>query len=168
MRIVVKAAFGAVMLLETAGILYPPAAHSQVVANKRIFTCTPTRVWDGDGPIWCAEGARVRLAGIASREIDSSCRRGHPCPRASGIAARDHLVRLLGGSRGRSREGHILVSGPELRCIPHGTTYDRQAALCGGPLTGELNCEMVRSRLALAWPGRGRPRVCTKRREFLF
>jgi endonuclease YncB( thermonuclease family) len=31
------------------------------------FTCTPVRVWDGDGPIWCAEGPKVRLAGIAAR-----------------------------------------------------------------------------------------------------
>jgi endonuclease YncB( thermonuclease family) len=36
------------------------------------FTCTPTRVWDGHGPIWCAEGPRIRLAGIAASEIDET------------------------------------------------------------------------------------------------
>ena len=35
------------------------------------FTCTPTAVYDGDGPIWCAEGPRIRLAGIAAREMDA-------------------------------------------------------------------------------------------------
>lgn len=47
------------------------------------------RVWDGDGPIWCAQGLRVRLAWIAARDIDGTCPRGHPDPKASGIAARD-------------------------------------------------------------------------------
>ena len=40
------------------------------------FTCTPTAVWDGDGPIWCAEGPKVRLAGISAREIDGTCTAG--------------------------------------------------------------------------------------------
>ena len=34
-----------------------------VVPAGEEFTCTPTRVWDGDGPVWCAEGPRIRLAG---------------------------------------------------------------------------------------------------------
>lgn len=66
-----------------------------VVPSGQAFICTPVRVWDGDGPVWCREGPRIRLAGIAAREIDGSCRKGHPCPRASGIAARDALVRAL-------------------------------------------------------------------------
>lgn len=156
-----------VLALSTA-IFAPQPAGGQAAADLQAFTCTPTRVWDGDGPIWCAEGPRVRLASISAREINGSCRRGHPCPKASGTAARDYPVRLLGGGRGRSREGHTLVAGPQLRCFASGSTYDRTAALCGGPLTGELNCEMVRSGLALAWPGRGRPRICANARRFLF
>ena len=58
------------------------------------FDCTPTAVWDGDGPIWCAEGPHIRLSGIAAREMDGTCRPGHPCPAANPIAARDHLVAL--------------------------------------------------------------------------
>lgn len=27
-----------------------------VVPAGEIFTCTPVSVWDGDGPVWCAEG----------------------------------------------------------------------------------------------------------------
>jgi endonuclease YncB( thermonuclease family) len=115
------------------------------------FTCTPVRVWDGDGPIWCAEGQRVRLVGIAARELDGSCRPGHPCPAASGVAARDHLVRLLGGARGRSREGHILVRGPRLSCRSHGRTYGREAARCSAPRIGDLSEAMIRSNLAARW-----------------
>jgi endonuclease YncB( thermonuclease family) len=80
-----------------------------IIAAGQSFTCTPIRVWDGDGPIWCAEGPRIRLAGIASREIDGTCRRNQPCPRVSATASRDYLVRLVGRPLGRSREGHILV-----------------------------------------------------------
>ncbi|WP_298815064.1 hypothetical protein [uncultured Sphingomonas sp.] len=51
-------------------------AAVQVVAAGQNFRCTPTRVWDGDGPVWCAEGPRLRIAGIAAREADGRCRRG--------------------------------------------------------------------------------------------
>ncbi len=48
---------------------------TQVSAGAR-FSCTPIKVYDGDGPIWCAEGLRVRLAGIAAREMSGECRPG--------------------------------------------------------------------------------------------
>ena len=85
---------------------------STIVSAGQSFECTPTRVWDGDGPIWCAEGPRVRLSGIAAREMDGTCSTGHPCPKASAEEARDALVSLVGKPSGRSREGHVLVSGP--------------------------------------------------------
>lgn len=31
-------------------------AMAQVIAAGVTFSCTPQAVWDGDGPIWCAEG----------------------------------------------------------------------------------------------------------------
>ncbi|MFP5396240.1 MAG: hypothetical protein ACLGHF_08770, partial [Alphaproteobacteria bacterium] len=60
-------------------------AAATVIPDGEVFECTPTRVWDGDGPIWCAEGPRIRLAGIATREMDETCRDGHPCPDVKGI-----------------------------------------------------------------------------------
>jgi endonuclease YncB( thermonuclease family) len=53
-------------------MLFLLAAISIVPAGQT-FQCTPTRVWDGDGPIWCGEGPRIRLSGIAAREMDGSC-----------------------------------------------------------------------------------------------
>lgn len=76
---------------------------ANIVAAGVSFSCTPTRVWDGDGPIWCAEGPRVRVAGIAARESDDSCRSNQPCPSMSAKDSRDGLVRLLGGARGTAR-----------------------------------------------------------------
>ena len=49
---------------------------SSIVAAGQTFTCTATHVWDGDGPMWCAEGPKIRLAGIAARDIDETCKRG--------------------------------------------------------------------------------------------
>ncbi|MFK3890800.1 thermonuclease family protein [Sphingomonas sp. NPDC079357] len=123
-----------------------------VVPSGQSFICTPVRVWDGDGPIWCREGPRIRLAGIAAREIDGSCRRGHPCPRASGIAARDTLVRLLGGARGRTGTGHILVAGPRLRCRSNGNAKgNRTGAWCTAPVIGDISCAMLATGVVLRW-----------------
>lgn len=36
------------------------AAAAIVVPSGVPFTCTPVRVWDGDGPVWCKEGPRGR------------------------------------------------------------------------------------------------------------
>jgi endonuclease YncB( thermonuclease family) len=129
------------------------------VASGTTFTCTPTRVWDGDGPIWCAEGPKIRLAGIAAREIDGTCRPHHPCPRTSGTKSRDALVALLGTSRGQSREGHILVAAKPLSCVSHGSGKgDRTAALCRTAGGVDLSCAMIRGGYALRWeqydPGR--------------
>ncbi|MBB4152922.1 endonuclease YncB(thermonuclease family) [Sphingomonas jinjuensis] len=126
------------------------------------ITCTPTRVWDGDGPIWCAEGPRIRLAGIAAREIDGRCRRRQPCPKASGIEARDRLVAMLGGGRGRTADGHVLVAGPRLRCRPAGPmSYRRVVAWCQAP-TGDLSCAQLRAGVALRWRSYHGLEVCRR------
>jgi len=123
-----------------------------IVTAGTSFTCTPTRVSDGDGPIWCAEGPKIRLAGIAAREIGGECKRGHPCPRASGTAARDALVKLVGKPHGRSREGHVLVSGKPLRCVSHGSGKgERTAAMCSTSAGIDLSCAMIRGGFALRW-----------------
>jgi endonuclease YncB( thermonuclease family) len=123
-----------------------------VVPAGEEFTCTPTRVWDGDGPVWCKEGPRIRLAGIAAREIDDSCRPNQPCPTASGAEARDALVNLIGTPTGRSIEGHVLVTGPAMRCVSAGNGVGvRTAAWCVSPLAGDVSCAVVKGGWALRW-----------------
>ncbi|VWX62288.1 conserved hypothetical protein [Sphingorhabdus sp. 109] len=125
---------------------------ASIVAAGETFECTPIRVWDGDGPIWCAEGPRVRLSGIAAREMDGSCTSGHPCPESSAIAARDALVKLVGKPTGKSREGHILVSGPKMICRSDGRAGgSRTAAWCISPKSGDLSCAMTKGGWALRW-----------------
>ena len=123
-----------------------------MIATGVSFACTPTQVWDGDGPIWCAEGPKVPLAGIAAREMDATCRPGHPCPASSAEAARDHLARLLGRPLGRASTGHVLVRGPTLRCRSEGSGKgERTAAWCVSPMHGDLSRAMIRSGYALRW-----------------
>lgn len=135
-------------------------AATVVPAGDR-FACTPIRVWDGDGPIWCAEGPRVRLAAIGVRELDGSCRRYQPCPAMSGVAARDVLVRFLGGERGVANTGHIIVDGPTMACRSRGDANGgRTAATCAVPGLGDLSCAMVKAKAALPWRWFGGDAVC--------
>ena len=101
------------------------------------FSCQVIRVHDGDGPIWCAEGAKIRLTAIAARELDETCRPGHPCPAASGASARKAL--------------HRLAMGEALSCEATGTSYGRVTAWCWRGDGVELNCAMVTSGHALRW-----------------
>lgn len=129
-----------------------------------LFICTPVSVWDGDGPIACEEGQRVRLAGIAAREIDGTCNANQPCPEASGEAARDALVQLVGTPTGRGPHGHVLVRATApLNCRSAGPDrYDRTVAWCASPAAGDLSCALVTARVALPWPRYDGASVCRR------
>lgn len=101
------------------------------------FTCTVTGVHDGDGPIYCAEGPKIRLTAITARELDETCSPGHPCPDASGASARDALTRL--------------ATGQTLSCEATGRSYSRITAWCWTPAGVELNCAMVQGGYAARW-----------------
>lgn len=123
-----------------------------VVPSGASFDCTPTAVWDGDGPVWCEEGPHIRLSGIAAREMDGSCSRGHPCPAADPIEARNAPVRLVGRPIGEGRHGHVLVKGPTMQCVSTGSAGgNRTGAWCVSPKGGDISCAMVRSGYAARW-----------------
>lgn len=136
-------------------------AAAPIVAAGTTFTCTPVAVWDGDGPVWCAEGPKIRIAGVAAREIDGACRAGQPCPSVSGIEARDRLVRLLGGPRGTWRTGHVEVRAATMTCVSDGSAGgSRTAAWCTSPAFGDLSCAVVRAGGAIVWPRYWRRHSC--------
>jgi endonuclease YncB( thermonuclease family) len=125
---------------------------ASIVASGQTFTCTPTHIWDGDGPVWCAEGPHLRIAGIAAREMDGTCRTNQPCPAASAIEARDALVQLMGGARGTISTGHVLVRGPRLTCRSEGGAGgNRTAAWCRLPSGADLSCAMIKTGTVLRW-----------------
>jgi endonuclease YncB( thermonuclease family) len=141
----------------------------QFVASGMSFACTPVAVWDGDGPIWCAEGPKIRLHGIAAREIkrvggrivDAGCVRGHPCPTTSGVVARDRLVRLLDGPKGTLPTGHVRVAGPTMTCRAFGSAKgSRTAAVCTAPGVGDLSCRLVQAGVVVRWGRYGGAEVC--------
>jgi endonuclease YncB( thermonuclease family) len=124
-----------------------------IVPAGEAFTCTPVAVWDGDGPVWCKEGPHVRLAGIAAREIDGTCRSNQPCPDADAKEARDALALALGTPTGLSSDGHALVNGPAMQCLSvGGAGGNRTAAWCVSPVSGDVSCAMVKGNWALRWP----------------
>lgn len=134
---------------------------TEIVAAGSLFLCTPTAVWDGDGPIWCAEGPRIRIAGVAAREIDGSCKLSQPCPAVGGTEARDRLVRLLGGKRGMFATGHVTVVSPTMTCRSEGSAGgSRTAAWCRSPNAGDLSCAVVRAGGAIRWPRYWRNHQC--------
>lgn len=138
-----------------------PAFLVGIVASGATFHCTPTAVWDGDGPVWCAEGPRIRLAGVAAREIDETCKPSQPCPAVSGVDARDRLVRLFGGARGKLATGHIVVRGPTMTCVSEGSAGGiRTAAWCRSPAAGDLSCAVVQAGGAVRWQRYWRDHRC--------
>jgi endonuclease YncB( thermonuclease family) len=125
------------------------------------FACTPVKLWDGDGPIHCAEGPRIRLSGIAAREADGSCSPGHPCPSASAEDARAALAALLGRTTGTASGGHLLIQGPALTCRSVGSAGGkRTAAWCTSPRSGDLSCAMVASGTVEKWDRYWRDHRC--------
>ena len=132
-----------------------------VIPAGQSFRCTPVRVWDGDGPIWCAEGPRVRLSGIAAREMDGTCKAGHPCSEVDPRVSRDALASLIGRPVGVSREGHVLVRGPTMSCRSDGSAGgSRTAAFCVSPQAGDVSCAMVGGGWAEKWERYWRRHSC--------
>lgn len=115
----------------------PPPTEASASAGADRFACRVTGVHDGDGPIYCAGGTKIRLSAIAARELDETCLPGHPCPAASGASARDAL--------------RALADGRTLSCEKTGESYGRTVAWCWREDGLELNAAMVDSGHALRW-----------------
>lgn len=131
------ATFGTILLWPVSSPeTVDPASVSSAPASATL-RCVVTGVHDGDGPIYCASGEKIRLTAIAARELDETCNPGHPCPSASGASARDEL--------------RSLALGQTLSCEATGTSYGRITAWCWRADGAELNCAMLRSGKASYW-----------------
>ena len=149
------------LFLFAFGLLPAPTASARVIPAGQTFSCTPVAVWDGDGPIWCAEGPKVRIAGVAAREMDGTCRPNQPCSAAKAVDARDRLVKLLGGPRGTLPDGHIIVRSPTMQCRSDGSAGgSRTAGWCTSPALGDLSCAVVRAGGAVRWPRYWKEHLC--------
>ncbi len=128
---------------------------ASIVAAGQSFTCTPTHVWDGDGPVWCAEGPHIRIAGIAAREMDGTCRPNQPCVPGDPREQRRAMARVMGATVARedaSPLGQLWFAQPvALICFPTGTSHSRVTAWCHLPDGRDLSCEAIRAKVAVRW-----------------
>ena len=100
------------------------------------FICTVAAVTDAD-TIRCADGTRVRIAGINAREKDGSCRPGAPCPAMRHAQAQPIVERLTLHKR--------------LSCQPVDRSFKRIVATCRLPSGADLSCAIIASGAALRW-----------------
>lgn len=106
------------------------------------FLCLVTHVHDGDGPLWCQNGVKVRVAGVQAPDFESAepCRRGKAAYLCSNAAA------------ARSRAiVEKLVLAKTLRCQPVGQSYKRVVARCTLPDGRSLSCAILAAGAATRW-----------------
>ena len=98
------------------------------------FVCQVAAVHDGD--TWtCADGRKVRLAGIDANELGGSCH--NACAPMSGENARQFVDRLIYRQR--------------LTCQPYGLSYRRVVARCSLPDGRDLSCLTIGAGAAVRW-----------------
>lgn len=106
------------------------------------FVCHVVRVYDGDGPITCRNGIKVRVAGVQAPDFEraSPCRQrkpGYVCDDAKAHASQ----RIAAG----------LVLGKVLDCRPVGRSFARIVARCQLPDGRSLSCALIAAGAATRW-----------------
>lgn len=140
--LVIAAIILAAVIFIVVNVLQSFAPEQVDTATGSRFACTVLSVYDGDGPINCAEvdgegqQVRVRLRGIDAREPDNSCQ-VETCPPLSGREAKAILTRLAVG---------------RLQCTSFGPSYNRVDSSCWNSAGVDISCEMIRRGAAVRWP----------------
>ncbi len=130
------------LIFVVANVLADQGMPTVDTATGSKFPCTVLSVYDGDGPINCAEHdtegkpVAVRLRGIEAREADNSCQ-AEVCPTATGAEAKAMLTKLAVG---------------RLQCESFGPSYNRVDSSCTNEGGVNLSCEMIRTGMATRWP----------------
>lgn len=96
--------------------------------QRTSFSCSVASITDGD-TLRCADGTRVRLAGIDAPEV-SACAKGRQCVAGDGQASKRSLA--------------SYASGRVLRCEAVGTSYKRVVAFCSSGAL-DLSCAQVKA-----------------------
>jgi endonuclease YncB( thermonuclease family) len=106
------------------------------------FLCLVTRVHDGDGPLWCKNGIKVRVAGVQAPDFENAepCRRRRPAYVCSDVKA--------------ARSQHIvekLTLNRSMTCQPVGKSYQRVVARCTLADGRSLSCAVIAAGAATRW-----------------
>lgn len=109
------------------------------------FVCAVVRVHDGDGPLWCANGIKVRIAGVQAPDYEDA----EPCRRRD--ASRANYT-CDNAAADRSRQiVERLVLRQSLNCQPMGRSYARVVARCTLPDGRSLSCAVIAAGAAVRW-----------------
>lgn len=106
------------------------------------FVCQVVKVHDGDGPLWCANGRKVRVAGVQAPDYENTepCRRrkvGYVCDDRRAAASQRIAARL--------------TLGEALACQPVDRSYSRVVARCTLPDGRSLSCALIAAGAATRW-----------------
>ncbi len=116
-----------------------------ITAAPPPIVCVVTRVHDGDGPLWCRSGEKIRVAGIQAPDFETAepCRRRQAQRRA-----------YTCDDRAAARSKRIMSSmtlGKPLVCQPVDVSYGRIVARCTLPDGRSLSCAAVAAGAAIRW-----------------
>ena len=114
-------------------------------ATLPAFTCDVIRVHDGDGPLWCRSGEKVRVAGIQAPDFENA----EPCRRPN--ARRGNYTCDDRAAARSQRIVSSLVLGKRLACQPTGKSYSRIVARCTLPDGRSLTCAAIAAGAAVRW-----------------
>lgn len=106
------------------------------------FTCEVVRVHDGDGPLWCRNGRKIRVAGIQTPDFTSA----QPC--------RTHRAGYVCDDRAAAASQRVasrLTLRKRLTCQPVDRSYKRVVARCTLPDGRSLSCAMLAAGAATRW-----------------
>lgn len=106
------------------------------------FVCAVIRVHDGDGPLWCRNGIKVRVAGIQAPDFESA----EPC--------HQHRAGYTCSDTAAERSQRIverLVLHRTLSCRAVDRSYGRVVARCTLPDGRSLSCATIAAGAAVRW-----------------
>ena len=109
------------------------------------FTGEVVRVHDGDGPLWCRTGQKVRVAGIQAPDFKNAV----PCRRAA-VRRAAYTCDDVAAERARLVVSRLTL-GRRLTCQPVGTSYSRIVARCTLPDGRSLSCAAIAAGAAVRW-----------------
>lgn len=113
-----------------------------MIVAPTVFICQVVSVHDGDGPIRCASGVKIRVAGIQAPDYECAepCRERHP-----GYVCSDRLA-----DRSRAIVTRMVLKRT-LTCQPVGKSYSRVVARCRFPDGRDLSCAILAAGAASRW-----------------
>lgn len=109
------------------------------------FVCDVIKVHDGDGPIWCRNGIKVRVAGVQAPDFESAS----PCRRPK--AQRLHYTCDDRAARVSQRIGERLTLHKRMTCQPVDRSHQRVVARCTLPDGRSLTCATIAAGAAVRW-----------------